>query len=319
MSKHLFWRKTRGIWCLVLFIAHLCQGHVCANRRAMEMFFGECITVGGGYARVKRVGPISWRVMQNVSSSNHAWLPFDIYDFGLMAMATNPPWRLSRAIVHEIDPRVLAVAETLKQRRVTRWFDGPGLTSEQVLQKSDYQMIREADPELQRGHTLPWMTFAGYPRGALIDMMSVLYPQPAKMNTGPWLALERLVHNYALASSSVVSVAMGPYYNPEVPQRDIIPGCPLPCGYWKVVAVPAHEETGCHLDVDAYLMPFDVPHGSEVLKYRISIQDLEERLACRFSMIFATANCRVTLASRVARPVFFPNYLYREKDLFDLD
>ena len=130
-----------------------------------------------------------------------------------------------------------------------------------------------------RGHLVPLGSFHGSPFAEEVNYLSVLAPQAARLNRGPWKSLEfavrRLVTHFGTAY-----VLAGPYYDAGE-AMPLLPGADephvVPTGYWMIVYTNADAPQVC-----AFAVPQVLPESYEIGQFIVTVDELEETTGLDF-------------------------------------
>ena len=130
-----------------------------------------------------------------------------------------------------------------------------------------------------RGHLVPLGSFHGSPFAEEVNYLSVLVPQAARLNRGPWKSLEfavrRLVTHFGTAY-----VLAGPYYDGGE-AMPLLPGADephsVPAGFWMIVYTDADAPQVC-----AFAVPQVLPESYEIGQFIVTVDELEETTGLDF-------------------------------------
>lgn len=131
-----------------------------------------------------------------------------------------------------------------------------------------------------RGHLVPLGSFHGSPFAEEVNYLSVLAPQIARLNRGPWKSLEyavrRLVTHFGTAY-----VLAGPYYDGSEPMP-LLPGADephvVPTGYWMIVYT---DDPGSP-QVCGFAVPQVLPESYETEQFITTVDEIEEMTGLDF-------------------------------------
>ena len=124
-----------------------------------------------------------------------------------------------------------------------------------------------------RGHLVPLGSFHGSPFAEELNYLSVLAPQAARLNRGPWKSLEyavrRLVTHFGTAY-----VLAGPYYDGGE-AMPLLPGADephvVPTGYWMIVYM---DDAGSP-QICAFAVPQVLPESYETEDFITTVDEIE--------------------------------------------
>ena len=125
-----------------------------------------------------------------------------------------------------------------------------------------------------RGHLVPLGSFHGSPFAEELNYLSVLAPQIARLNRGPWKSLEyavrRLVTHFGTAY-----VLAGPYYGGDDEAMPLLPGADephvVPTGYWMIVYM---DDAGSP-QICAFAVPQVLPESYETEDFITTVDEIE--------------------------------------------
>jgi len=130
-----------------------------------------------------------------------------------------------------------------------------------------------------RGHLVPLGSFHGSPFAEELNFLSVLAPQAAGLNRGPWKSLEyavrRLVTHFGTAY-----VLAGPSYDGGE-AMPLLPGADephtVPVGFWMIVYTDADAPQVC-----AFAVPQVLPLLYETEQFITTVDEIEEMTGLNF-------------------------------------
>lgn len=256
-----------------------------------------CVTIGNANATRRRViddvfgkvvpmasrSPVTANLWKFPTSQSSQLLDGLVVDHGLFQVWTSTTRRLPTAVTYRLDPRCMVTKRAHKRARRARlkgrgnWKPDPVIGMPFTLAVSDFDGLKELEGDYEIGHSLPYGSFWGHPERRKIDIISAAFPQKKGLNRGAWSSIEREGRQLVFEHRKPVSVAMGPYYDPDESDPEyMVPGCMIPSGYWKIF-IQRRKELGYRRTyVTAVLIDQDVSKGPDIGRYYTSIDELRK-------------------------------------------
>lgn len=195
----------------------------------------------------------------------------DIY-----ALSSNDETKFSDWVAFRLDKAT--VDGDNKEDRV--WKADPWLAEQETLEPADYKNANKA-LKVDRGHQAPLASFKGTTMGFLTNYLSNITPQQSILNQGVWQRLEgkmrALIEEY-----EAVYVMTGPLYERhmgQLPNAD--ESHTIPSGYWQIVFVEP-EKNFESIQAAAFIFDQETAGDDEILKYLVTIDEVEERSKLNF-------------------------------------
>jgi len=165
-------------------------------------------------------------------------------------------------------------SDSIGPSRQRVWRSDPALHDNETLEPEDY---RDAHRVLgtDRGHLVPLASFSGTAQWFQTNYLSNITPQSSSLNQGAWKRLESAVRTLAKRQGSTgVYVLAGTIYEqlmPPLPDADE-PHL-VPSGYWKVIALPRHNE----LQVAGFVFPQQIDRAAKFCSFQVPLDILQQR------------------------------------------
>lgn len=187
----------------------------------------------------------------------------------ILTLANNPARKLADWVAYRVAP------DTIKPGCPRIWKRDPALPPAVTLTPAAYDDARKI-LHTDRGHQAPLYSLCGSRYWREADYLSNVTPQAAKLNEGPWNALEARVRKLAKRAGSVY-VVTGPLYEGSLRRLPARPRVSVPSGYWKVIAtVKAGRVTA-----RGYIMGQGIAYHADYRGYCRSLQKIERRAGLR--------------------------------------